>query len=91
MCLLISWHRIYYKKLYFFLQDEPLAPESLVEYLRKEKNTQNAHPNYAHANHTGKGLLFFCKTHEDKAKPTGMFNLVRIHTIHYGNAGTNLL
>ena len=64
-------------KKYFWFSDAPLEAKHLTAYLSShEKAKEIAHPNAAHAQQTGKGLLFFAKRAEDKDHPQGIFNLV---------------
>lgn len=66
-----------FSKKYFWLSDAPLEHKHLSAYLGNEKSKDIAHSNAAHAQQTGKGLLFFAKRAEDKDHPQGIFNLVR--------------
>ena len=70
-----------FSKKYFWLSDSPLEHKHLSAYLGNEKSKDIAHPNAAHAQQTGKGLLFFAKRAEDKDHPQGIFNLVSAITI----------
>lgn len=63
-------------KRFFYLQEEPIAFDNLATYLKKEKS-ETAHSNAAHATTTGKGLLFFAKSADQKATPSGIIKLVR--------------
>lgn len=67
---------IIFSKKYFWFSDSPLKQKHLTAYLGNEKSKDIAHPNAAHAQQTGKGLLFFAKRAEDKDHPQGIFNLV---------------
>ncbi len=64
-----------FSKKFFWFGHESVEPQHLSTYLRSEKQ-EIAHPNAAYASQTGKGLLFFAKSIEDKAQPAGILNLV---------------
>lgn len=65
-----------FAKKFFWFGEEPVAAESLGEYLRGEK-PEVAHPTVAWSSQTGKGLLFFVKHADKKDQPAGVLNLVR--------------
>lgn len=62
------------KKFFWFGDEQPIDEKHLSSYLQNEKPAI-AHPAFAHATQTGKGLLFFAKRVEDKTSPTGIINL----------------
>ncbi|XP_014555359.1 hypothetical protein COCVIDRAFT_27697 [Bipolaris victoriae FI3] len=63
-----------FAKKFFWFGEEPVAAESLGEYLRGEK-PEVAHPTVAWSSQTGKGLLFFVKHADKKDQPAGVLNL----------------
>lgn len=75
----LSLRGLIFTKKYFWFSDAPLEHKHLSAYLGNEKSKDIAHPNAAHAQQTGKGLLFFAKRAEDKDHPQGIFNLVRTY------------
>lgn len=74
-----------FSKKYFWFSDAPLEHKHLTAYLGNEKSKDIGHANAAHANQTGKGLMFFAKRAEDKEHPQGMFNLADISDVAKGN------
>ncbi|KAL6718014.1 hypothetical protein ACLMJK_004099 [Lecanora helva] len=72
-------------KKYFWFSDAPLEHKHLSAYLGNEKSKDIGHANAAHAQQTGKGLLFFAKRAEDKEHPQGIFNLADVTDIAKGN------
>jgi L,D-peptidoglycan transpeptidase YkuD (ErfK/YbiS/YcfS/YnhG family) len=63
-----------FAKRYFYFTEDSTEAKSLSVFIANEKSA--GHPTAAWASQTGKGLLFFAKRAEDKATPTGIFNLV---------------
>lgn len=78
---ILSRSLIFQKKFFWFGTDA-VETKALSSYLRGEKDTGAANHNAAWASHTGKGLLFFSKKATDKASPAGLFNLVRLSSVH---------
>lgn len=78
------------QKRYFWLgTDEAVTIQNLASYLRGEE-PKIAQPTAAWASQTGKGLLFFAKTAEQKATPAHVFNLVRCSFLGHPDGGPAL-
>jgi hypothetical protein len=65
-----------FSKKHFWFGDEAVAIKDLHSYLRGEK-PELAHHNAAWSSHTGKGLLYFAKSVDQKSTPAGIINLVQ--------------
>ncbi|KAF2735492.1 hypothetical protein EJ04DRAFT_543022 [Polyplosphaeria fusca] len=63
-----------FSKKYFWFSEDPVAVQSLSQYLRGEK-AEVAHPTAAWSSQTGKGLLYFVKHENKKETPDGVLNL----------------
>lgn len=69
------------KKRYFWFGDEaPITTQNLNNYLRGEK-PKFSHPAAAWSSKTGKGLLYFAKTADEKANPAGVLVVVCDHAV----------
>ncbi|KAI9698930.1 MAG: hypothetical protein M1836_003119 [Candelina mexicana] len=69
-----------FSKKFFWFGDEPVATTDLHQYLRGEK-PEVGHHNAAWSSQTGKGLLYFSKSADHKAQPTGIINLADVSEV----------
>ncbi|RAL01036.1 uncharacterized protein BO80DRAFT_425018 [Aspergillus ibericus CBS 121593] len=69
-----------FAKRFFYFSDDAVEAKQLSAFHQNEKAAV-ANPIAAWASQTGKGLLFFTKRAEDKATPTGIFNLAEVSDI----------
>ncbi|KAI9747807.1 MAG: hypothetical protein M1835_001968 [Candelina submexicana] len=69
-----------FSKKFFWFGDEPVAITDLHQYLRGEK-PEVGHHNAAWSSQTGKGLLYFSKSADHKAQPTGIINLADVSEV----------
>ncbi|KAI9882280.1 MAG: hypothetical protein M1823_005975 [Watsoniomyces obsoletus] len=66
-----------FSKKYFWFGDAAVPTKDLHSYLRGEK-PEVAHDNVAWSSQTGKGLLYFAKSLDQKAAPAGIINLAEV-------------